>query len=150
MDGGSIAGATKNSTISGSAKLGLLDDLTRLAAERGRAYSPDPHPEGGHFYRSDHFSMAKRGVPAISFDGGNDLVNGGIKRGEELAAEYVKDRYHQPADEWSPDWDLSGMQNDLSLLYTLGSNLANSREWPNWSTDSEFRRERDKTATERK
>ena len=150
MDGGSIAGATKNFTISGSAKLGLLDDLTKLAAERGRVYTPDPHPEAGHFYRSDHFSMAKRGVPAISFDGGNDLVNGGIKRGEELAAQYVKDRYHQPADEWSPDWDLSGMQNDLGLLYTLGGNLANSREWPNWSTDSEFRRERDKTAGERK
>ena len=94
--------------------------------------------------------MAKRGVPAISFDGGNDLVNGGIKRGEELGAAYVKDRYHQPADEWSPDWDLTGMQNDLGLLYTLGENLANSREWPNWSQDSEFRRERDKTAAERK
>ncbi|GAO39368.1 peptidase M28 family protein [Sphingomonas changbaiensis NBRC 104936] len=150
MDGGSIAGATKNFTISGSAKLGLLDDLTKLAAERGRTYSPDPHPEAGHFYRSDHFSMAKRGVPAISFDGGNDLVSGGIKRGEELGAAYVKDRYHQPADEWSPDWDLTGMQNDLGLLYKLGEDLANSREWPNWSADSEFRRERDKTAAERR
>lgn len=150
MDGGSIAGATRNFTISGDAKLGLLDDLARLAAANGRSFSPDPHPEAGHFYRSDHFPMAKRGVPAISFDGGNDLVNGGTKRGEELAEAYVRDRYHQPADEWSPDWDLSGMVNDLGLLYTLGSNLANSREWPNWSPDSEFRRERDKTAAARK
>jgi Zn-dependent M28 family amino/carboxypeptidase len=150
MDGGSIAGATKNFTISGSAKLGLLDDLTKLAATKGRAYAPDPHPEAGGFYRSDHFPFAKRGVPAISFDGGNDLVNGGIARGEELGKAYVKDRYHQPADEWSPDWDLTGMQNDLGLLYTLGRNLANSREWPNWSAASEFRRERDKTAGERK
>ncbi|MFD1612686.1 M28 family metallopeptidase [Sphingomonas tabacisoli] len=150
MDGGSIAGPTRNFSISGSAKLGLLDDLTRLAAERGRVYSPDPHPEAGHFYRSDHFSMAKRGVPAISFDGGNDLVNGGTERGEELSKAYVKDRYHQPADEWSADWDLSGMTNDLALLYTLGTNLANGREWPNWSPDSEFRRERDKTAALRK
>jgi Zn-dependent M28 family amino/carboxypeptidase len=150
MDGGSIAGATKNFTISGSAKLGLLDDLTRLAAAAGRSYAPDPHPEAGGFFRSDHFSFAKRGVPAVSFDGGNDLVNGGIARGEELGKAYVKDRYHQPADEWSPDWDLTGMQNDLGLLYTLGQNLANSREWPNWSTDSEFRGERDKTAAERK
>jgi Zn-dependent M28 family amino/carboxypeptidase len=150
MDGGSIAGATRNFSISGNAKLGLLDDLTKLAAANGRLFSPDPHPEAGHFYRSDHFPMAKRGVPAISFDGGNDLVNGGVKRGEELAEAYVRDRYHQPADEWSPDWDLTGMVNDLGLLYTLGSNLANSREWPNWSPDSEFRRERDKTAALRK
>jgi Zn-dependent M28 family amino/carboxypeptidase len=150
MDGGSIAGATKNFTISGTAKLGLLDDLTKLAGAAGRSYTPDPHPESGGFYRSDHFPFAKRGVPAISFDGGNDLVNGGIARGEELSKAYVKDRYHQPADEWSPDWDLTGMQNDLGLLYTLGSNLANSREWPNWSADSEFRAARDKTAGERK
>ncbi|MVO77900.1 M28 family peptidase [Sphingomonas sp. MAH-20] len=150
MDGGSIAGATKNFTISGSAKLGLLDDLTKLAAAEDRSYAPDPHPEAGGFYRSDHFPFAKRGVPAISFDGGNDLVNGGIARGEALGKAYVKDRYHQPADEWSPDWDLTGMQNDLGLLYTLGQNLANSREWPNWSMDSEFRAARDKTAAERK
>ena len=150
MDGGSIAGPTRNFTISGSAKLGLLDDLTKLAAARSRAYAPDPHPEAGGFYRSDHFPFAKRGVPAISFDGGNDLVNGGIKRGEELAEAYIRDRYHQPADEWSADWDLAGMTADLDLLHTLGSNLANSREWPNWSADSEFRAARDKTAAARK
>jgi Zn-dependent M28 family amino/carboxypeptidase len=150
MDGGSIAGATRNFTISGSAKLGLLDDLTRIAAAKGRAYSPDPHPEAGYFYRSDHFPMAKRGVPAISFDGGNDLVDGGVKRGEELADAYTKDRYHQPADEWSADWNLAGMINDLDLLQTLGLSLANSKAWPNWSTDSEFRAERDKTAAQRK
>ncbi|HYZ47623.1 MAG TPA: M28 family metallopeptidase [Sphingomonas sp.] len=150
MDGGSIAGPTRNFSISGNAKLDLLSDLTKVAAAQGRSYTPDPHPEAGHFYRSDHFSFAKRGVPAISFEGGNDLVNGGTKRGEELAQAYVKDRYHQPADEWSSDWDLSGMTNDLGLLYTLGSNLANSREWPNWSPESEFRATRDQSAALRK
>jgi Zn-dependent M28 family amino/carboxypeptidase len=150
MDGGSNAGPSRNFTISGNAKLGLLDDLTQLAATRGRVYAPDPHPEAGYFYRSDHFPMAKRGVPAISFDSGNDLVNGGAARGEALAAAYTKDRYHQPADEWSADWDLTGMVQDLDLLYTLGRNLANGRAWPNWSADSEFRAERDKTAGLRK
>ena len=150
MDGGSIAGPTRNFTISGSAKLGLLDDLTKLAAAKDRVYAPDPHPEAGGFYRSDHFPFAKRGVPAISFDGGNDLVNGGTKRGEELGEAYIKDRYHQPADQWEPGWDYTGMTADLGLLYTLGSNLANSREWPNWSQDSEFRAARDKTAALRK
>jgi Zn-dependent M28 family amino/carboxypeptidase len=150
MDGGSIAGPTRNFTISGSARLDLLDELTRLAKARGRAYTPDPRPEAGGFFRSDHFPFAKAGVPAISFDGGNDLVNGGVKRGEELADAYTKDRYHQPADEWSADWDLTGMTADLELLHALGSSLANSKAWPNWSKDSEFRLERDKTAAMRR
>jgi Zn-dependent M28 family amino/carboxypeptidase len=150
MDGGSIAGPSRNFTISGNAKLGLLDELTRLAAARNRVYSPDPRPEAGSFYRSDHFPFAKAGVPAISFDGGNDLVNGGTKRGEELTDAYTRDRYHQPADEWSADWDLTGMTADLDLLSALGLNLANGSTWPNWSSDSEFRRERDKTAAARR
>jgi Zn-dependent M28 family amino/carboxypeptidase len=150
MDGGSIAGPTRNFTISGTAKLGLLDELTRIAATRNRSYTPDPQPEAGGFYRSDHFPFAKAGVPAISFDGGNDLIEGGVQRGKELTDAYTKDRYHQPADEWSPDWNLTGMVADLELLHALGSSLANSRAWPNWSTDSEFRRERDQTAGLRK
>ena len=150
IDGGSIAGPTRNFSISGSAKLGLLDELTRIAAARGRSFSPDPRPEAGSFYRSDHFPFAQGGVPAISYDGGNDLVEGGTKRGQELTDAYTKDRYHQPADEWSPDWNLGGMVADLGLLHELGSTLANSRAWPNWSPDSEFRRERDKSAALRK
>lgn len=150
MDGGSIAGPTRNFTISGSAKLGLLDELTRIAVTRNRSYSPDPQPEAGGFYRSDHFPFAKAGVPAISFDGGNDLVEGGTVRGKELTDAYTRDRYHQPADEWSADWNLTGMVADLGLLHALGSSLANGAAWPNWSADSEFRRERDKTAATRK
>ncbi len=150
MDGGSIAGPTRNFTISGNAKLGLLDELTRLAAARGRAYTADPKPEAGYFYRSDHFPFAKKGVPAISFDGGNDLADGGVARGMALAEAYTKDRYHQPADEWSAGWNLTGMVQDLELLQALGLSLANSNAWPNWSADSEFRRERDKTASVRK
>jgi Zn-dependent M28 family amino/carboxypeptidase len=150
MDGGSIAGPTRNFTISGTAKLGLLDELTRIAATRNRSYTPDPQPEAGGFYRSDHFPFAKAGVPAISFDGGNDLIEGGVQRGKELTDAYTRDRYHQPADEWSPDWNLTGMVADLELLHALGSSLANSRAWPNWSADSEFRRQRDQTAGLRK
>lgn len=146
LDGGSVAGPTRNFTISGNAKLDLLDELTRLAAARNRTYAPDPRPEAGSFYRSDHFPFAKRGVPALSFDGGNDLVEGGTARAEELAAAYIKDRYHQPADEWSADWNLAGMIEDLDLVHALLLRLANSKAWPNWSPDSEFRRERDKTA----
>ena len=93
--------------------------------------------------------MAKVGVPAITFKPGLDLVNGGTAAGEAHDAEYTAKRYHQPDDEWSPNWDLSGMAEDAQLLHTLGLRLANSREWPNWGVDSEFRAARDQTASER-
>jgi Zn-dependent M28 family amino/carboxypeptidase len=149
-DGGSVFGRERNFTISGNAKLDLLDDLIAEGKKQGRYYSPDPHPEAGHFYRSDHFSFAKVGVPAISFDAGNDLVNGGVARGEALDKEYTEKHYHQPSDEWQPTWDFSGMAEDDQLLNNLGRDLANSRAWPNWSNDSEFRAARDKSAAERK
>ncbi len=148
-DGGQIWGPAKNFTISGNAKLGLLDDLIAEGKKQGRYYSPDPHPEAGHFYRSDHFSFAKVGVPAISFGDGNDLVNGGIARGEALGKEYVTKHYHQPSDEWSPSWDFTGMVQDVQLMHNLGRDLANSRDWPDWSPDSEFRAVRDRTAGDR-
>jgi len=148
-DGGQIWGRAKNFTISGSAKLGLLDMLIAEGKKQGRYYSSDPHPEAGHFYRSDHFSFAKVGVPAISFGNGNDLANGGVARGEALDKEYVAKHYHQPSDEWSPSWDFTGMAEDVQLLHNLGRDLANSRAWPNWSSDSEFRATRDKSAADR-
>jgi Zn-dependent M28 family amino/carboxypeptidase len=148
-DGGQIWGPAKNFTISGNAKLDLLDMLIAEGKKQGRYYSPDPHPEAGHFFRSDHFSFAKVGVPAISFGDGNDLVNGGVARGEALGKEYVVKHYHQPSDEWSPQWDFSGMAQDVQLLHNLGRDLANSRTWPNWSPDSEFRATRDQSAPER-
>jgi len=150
MDGLSVYGPAKDFTISGTAKLGLLDDLVAEGRKRGRAYTPDPRVEAGGFYRSDHFSMAKRGVPAISFGSGRDMVNGGVARGDQIEKDYTANRYHQPGDEWSADWDLSGMAQDLGLLYDLGRDLANGREWPNWSQDSEFRATRDRTAAERR
>jgi Zn-dependent M28 family amino/carboxypeptidase len=143
-------GAAKDFTISGVAKLGLLDMLVDQGAKLGRSYTPDPRTETGGFYRSDHFSMAKQGVPAVSFRPGLDLVDGGVARGRALSDAYTKDRYHQPADEWSADWDLTSIAPDLTLLYDTGRMLADSRVWPNWSQDSEFRATRDATAAERK
>ena len=148
-DGGQLWGRSKNFTISGNARLGLLDLLIAEGKKQGRYYSPDPHPEAGYFFRSDHFAMAKAGVPAISFGDGNDLVNGGIARGEALGKVYNEKSYHQPSDEWSPEWDFSGMAEDVVLLHNVGRILANSRMWPEWGSDSEFKAERDKTAAER-
>ncbi|MEO8454227.1 MAG: M28 family metallopeptidase [Sphingomicrobium sp.] len=148
-DAMNVWGPEKNFSIRGSARLDLLDDLIAEGKRQGRYFTPEPHPEAGGFYRSDHFSFAKVGVPAISFSSGNDLVNGGIKRGEALAADYTARRYHQPDDEWSSTWDLRGLAEDAYLLHLVGERLANSREWPNWSPDSEFRATRDQSAAER-
>ena len=144
-----VWGPEKNFSISGTARLDLLDDLIAAGKKEGRYFTPDPHPESGGFFRSDHFSFAKQGVPAISFKPGNDLVNGGIARGEALSADYTTKRYHQPADEFNPQWDFRGMAEDAHLLHMVGERLANSREWPNWSQDSEFRAARDKSAPDR-
>ncbi len=150
MDGFSPHGPARNFTISGNAKLDLLDQLTATAAKWDITYSPDPRPEAGSFFRSDHFPVAKRGVPAISFGSGNDLVDGGVEAAKKIRDAYTAERYHQPADHWEADWPLTGIARDLQILYTLGNDLANSESWPNWGQDSEFRAARDGSADARK
>ena len=142
-------GRQKDFTVRGTAKLDLIDMVVAEGKRQGRYYVPDPHPETGGFYRSDHFPFAKVGVPAISFSPGLDLVNGGTARGEQLATEYNRLHYHQPSDEWSPSWDWSGVAQNAELLHQVGLDLANSRAWPNWSPDSEFRAARDASAASR-
>ena len=150
MDALDPMGPARNFTTSGSAKSDLQDRLIADAKAAGLVYSPDPHPEAGHFFRSDHFSFAKRGVPALSFGSGNDLVAGGVAAGEAEHKDYVDNRYHQPADEWKAEWTFAGMSHDLGVLYQVGAELANSIEWPDWSPDSEFRATRDASVAERK
>jgi Zn-dependent M28 family amino/carboxypeptidase len=150
MDALSPQGAARNFTISGSAKLELLDQLVATAAKRNVSYAPDPKPEAGHFFRSDHFPFAKRGVPAISFGSGQDWVHGGVEAGKASSEAYTADNYHQPSDEWKASWSFEGMARDLDILYSLGRGLADSAAWPNWAQDSEFRAVRDQSAAERK
>lgn len=150
IDAVSPWGPTRDFSISGSAKLDLLDQLIAAAKAQNRTYSPDAKPEAGSFFRSDHFPFAKRGVPAVSIDSGNDWVDGGLAAGEAESEDYSKNRYHQPADEWNAKWPFTGMQRDLELVYKVGSDLANSTQWPDWAPDSEFRAARDASAAERK
>jgi len=144
-----VLGPARDFSVRGNQKFGLLDLLVEEAAKRGRRFTPDPHPETGGFFRSDHFTMAKVGVPALSFTPGQDLVKGGVAREEAWSKNYTATMYHQPADEYSPTWDFTGMAQDAELLHGVGERLANSRDWPNWSQDSEFRATRDQSAAER-
>ncbi len=150
MDALSTDGAARDFSISGDGKVTLQDDLVTAGKAQNRTFVPDPTPEAGHFFRSDHFSFAKVGIPAISFHSGEDLVNGGVAAGRAWQVEYTAHRYHQPADEWSADWDLSGQVLDLTLLYNVGRSLATSDRWPEWKPGSEFKALRDATAAERK
>nr|WP_202394840.1 M28 family metallopeptidase [Xanthomonas sp. LMG 9002] len=149
MDGMSPFGPSRDFGIYGTAKLELLDDLKRVAKGWDLRYTPDPKPEAGYFFRSDHFSFAKRGVPALSFAAGQDWVDGGVAAGKAAADDYTAKRYHQPGDEWQPNWTFAGAARDMQVLYTLGEELANSTQWPNWSRDSEFRATRDASAAQR-
>ena len=150
MDGISTSGPARDFTTSGNAPVTLQDDLIAVAKGYGKTYSPDPRPGAGSFFRSDHFSFAKRGVPAISFGAGQDLIKGGKVRGEALGKDFVTNRYHQPGDEYSADWDLSGAAQDGGMLLELGMKLANSKAWPEWKAGSEFKAVRDQSQVLRK
>ncbi len=150
MDGGNTFGLNRDVAVAGDGKVTLQKDLGDAAAHEGRRLSPDPRPEAGSFFRSDHFSFAKVGVPAISFRPGYDLVEGGVAAGKAAYDDYIAKRYHQPSDEWSESWDLRGMVMDTNLLYTIGRELANSRNWPQWLEGSEFKAIRDATENIRK
>jgi len=150
MDALSPWGPTRDFSMAGSAKLELLDRLVADAKAWDRHFAPDPKPEAGSFFRSDHFPFAKRGVPAISFDSGEDWVEGGVAAGKAAADDYLEHRYHQPADEFDAKWPFTGLQRDLELLHKVGADLANSDQWPDWAPDSEFRAARDATSSERK
>jgi Zn-dependent M28 family amino/carboxypeptidase len=150
MDGVGPNGLAHDFTTSGNAPLTLQDELITVGKAHGRYYSPDPRPEAGSFFRSDHFPFAKVGVPAISFGGGRDLFVGGKEAGDAKSKAYTADKYHQPADEYDPTWDPKGFVADGTLLFELGQRLANSRVWPAWKPGAEFKATRDKTQNQRK
>ncbi|MDZ4111663.1 MAG: M28 family metallopeptidase [Brevundimonas sp.] len=105
--------------------------LERRATEQGRVLIPDPAPQAGGFYRSDHFPLAKMGVPAL-------FGAAGFTGHNEASRDYVANRYHKPSDEWTPDWVMDGAAVDVDLLYLVGRDLADSREWPEWNAGAEF------------
>ncbi|MEZ5554023.1 M28 family peptidase [Haliea sp.] len=147
------AGAAQDVILVGEGQSSLEDDLARAAAAQGRYVTPENLPENGLFYRADHFSLARAGVPVLllmGIAGGADLVEGGRAAGNQWIADYVGNCYHKPCDAWSPDWDLSGAVQDIELFLRMVEDLGNARRWPEWRPASEFKAVRDNSAAARR
>jgi Zn-dependent M28 family amino/carboxypeptidase len=145
-------GRAKDVILIGKGQGTLEDDLARVAAAQGRTVSVESLPERGLFYRADHFSMAKRGVPVLlmmGIAGASDLVDGGKPAGQAWVDAYTGKCYHQACDAWGPDWNLDGAVQDIALFYTIGDELARSDRWPGWKAGSEFKAIRDESAAAR-
>lgn len=145
-------GPARDVVLIGAGQNSLEDMLAKSAKAQNRTVTPDAHPERALFYRADHFSMARRGVPVLllmGLGGGADLINGGRVAGDKWVSDYTANCYHKTCDAWSADWDLRGAAQDVELLYEMGKELANPGVWPSWKPDSEFKPVRDASAAKR-
>lgn len=145
MDALAMYGPSKDVIVIGPGKSQLDGYLTAALKRQGRTATPEPTPEKGFYYRSDHFSLAKHGVPMVYFETGQNLVKGGLAAGQAAAKDYEENRYHAPSDEYDPNWDWSGVQQDVGLYYMIARDLADGRDWPNWTPGDEFRAIRDRS-----
>ena len=150
FDGVGPSGPSRDMTVVGSGASELEDLLAAVLKTQGRTASPDPEPEKGSYYRSDHINLSKVGIPMLYSGAGTDLVEGGKEAGLALRQDYTKSRYHQPSDEFSLDWDLRAAVQTMQTAFELGNGIANSSNWPNWYKTSEFRAIRDKSMARRK
>ena len=142
------AGKARDVVLVGKGQSSMEDELAAFADRQGRTVTVENLPERGLFYRADHFSFAKRGVPVLlmmSLAGASDLVDGGRAAGQAWIDDYTGRCYHQACDAWDESWNLAGAVQDIELLYAIGNDLANSDRWPVWKPDSEFAALRGKT-----
>ena len=149
MDAMLPVGRTKDMVVVGYGASELEDLLKEHLDETGRVIVPDPNPQAGYFYRSDHVSFAKKGVPMLYADGGVDKVDGGVAAGKAFGDTYTAQRYHKPMDEYDAGWDLSGTEEDLAALYSVGLKIATSDDWPTWYPGNEFEAIRQASLAER-
>ncbi|WP_237068300.1 M28 family metallopeptidase [Microbulbifer guangxiensis] len=144
-----VLGPMRDVVVVGYGNSELEEMLETAAKGQERYLAPEEHPERGYFYRSDHFSLAKKGVPMLYFKSGTDSFEHGREWAQAQDQEYLSHAYHKPADEYDPNWNLEGTAMDLQLGLELGLKLANSRDWPNWYEGNEFRAARDASAEAR-
>ena len=139
FDGVLPVGKTKDVIVVGYGASELEDILKEELDKVGKYITPDPFPEKGYFYRSDHISLAKKGVPMLYADGGVDKIVGGVEAGSKIANAYTANDYHQPSDEYNIDWDLSGFNDQLTITSKMVLRIANSEDWPKWYQGNEFK-----------
>ncbi|HEV2983305.1 MAG TPA: M28 family metallopeptidase [Vicinamibacterales bacterium] len=143
LDSWNVHGRTRDLTLVGFGA-SALDDYTRdAAAEQGRVVHADAEPEKGFYYRSDHFNFAKQGVPALDPDGGVDYLGKPPEFSKQVRDEWTEHRYHTPRDVVMPDWDLSGVNEDLRVLFAVGYRVAQADSFPEWTAGNEFKAKRD-------
>jgi Zn-dependent M28 family amino/carboxypeptidase len=138
VDGVNPWGRTRDVISVGHGNTTLDERLAQLAREQNRVVRPDAEPEKGYYYRSDHFELAKRGVPALDPDMGTEFIGRPPGWGAQKRDEYTALRYHKPADEIQPDWDLSGAAEDARLYFLVGYRVAEGERWPEWKPGTEF------------
>ncbi len=143
MDGMNIVGATRDITVVGLGMSDLDSYLAAAAASQERVLEGDRESEKGYYYRSDHFELAKEGVPMLYPGGGYDNREKGVEYGMERANEYTREHYHRVSDEYDLSWDVSGALEDMEVFFRTGLDVANSDDWPNWAEGTEFRSKRD-------
>ena len=139
FDGILPTGKTKDVVVVGYGASELENILEEELNELDMYITPDPAPEKGFFYRSDHISFAKKGVPMLYADGGVDINDGGLEVGSKMSNDYTQYHYHQPSDEYQDSWDLSGFKDHLEITRNMVLRLANSEEWPEWYEGNEFK-----------
>jgi Zn-dependent M28 family amino/carboxypeptidase len=138
MDSANVYGRTAGFSVVGYGQSDFDERMGVIVEAQGRAVQPDANPAAGIYFRSDHFPLAKRGVPMAYARSGGEFVDEPVAARTAARDEYTARRYHQADDEWSADWDYSGQIQDLQVYFALGNTLANSRDWPVWKGDSEF------------
>jgi Zn-dependent M28 family amino/carboxypeptidase len=136
-------GRTHDITVVGNGKSNLDDVVAAVAHDQGRVVDSDPEPEKGHYFRSDHFSFAKVGVPAFDPDAGIDYIGKPQGWGLEKRRQYTAENYHKPSDVIKPDWDMSGAVEDCQLFFVVGYRVANDPRMPEWAANAEFKAARD-------
>lgn len=147
MDGMNNFGETRDITVIGLGMSGLDKYLTKAAAAQEKVLEADREAEKGYYYRSDHFELAKQGVPMLYPGSGYDHKEKGVEYGMQVSREYIENNYHRVSDEYDLSWDVSGAMEDMKTFFRTGLEIANSEDWPNWSEGTEFKATREAQLT---
>jgi Zn-dependent M28 family amino/carboxypeptidase len=141
--------AARTIELIGGGRTPLEKDFARIAATQHLKVVPEPSPEAGWYFRSDHYPFARRGVPTVAFRIGRDLIDGGYAAGSKIVDVYNRDCYHQPCDQFDPRWTFAGAAQEANVAFLFGSEIANQTGWPGWNAGGEFEAARKASASER-